>query len=201
MQAYFLVVYDRQSGAVVDFHDNKSESLHRLYLQHTPYFHAACMDNLWTRYITPCPASLHLPSPADAPVQGHSQSSHNQVRMGPCNHAFAQQHAAIKVCAIKSMPHCGAQMVRRVLANLPAMAQALSPSPFLDYNLFSYDDKLISPVLRMRAYSEQPLKFSSRAHPTGYRFKVTHHCCPALECPAFGSHHAHPQYRAQNILC
>ena len=181
MQAYFLVVYDRQSGAVVDFHDNKSESLHRLYLQHTPYFHAACMDSLWTQYITPCPASLHLPSLTEAPVQGHSQSSHNQVRMGHCTCPFVQPNAAIQICTITAMPHYGAQMVRRVLANLPAMAQALSPSPFLDYNLFSYDDKLISPVLRMRAYSEQPLKFSSRAHPNGYRFKVTSQCCPALQ--------------------
>ena len=87
------------------------------------------------------------------------------------------------------------QMIRRLLANLPAMAQALSPSPFLDHNLFSYDDKLISPVLRMRAYSEQPLKFSSRAHPSGYRFKVSHCCCSELgwrHQPAAGSHAAGP---------
>ena len=98
MQAYFLVVYDRQSGAVVDFHDNKSESLHKLYLQHTPCFHAACMDSLWTRYITPCPASLHLHANVDAPVQGHSQSSHNQVRMGSCTCFAELQHAVGEGC-------------------------------------------------------------------------------------------------------
>ena len=68
---------------------------------------------------------------------------------------------------------CVSQIVRRLLANLPTTAQALCPSPFLDANLFVYDDKLISPVLRMRAYVEQPLKFSSRTHPAACRFKVS----------------------------
>lgn len=62
-QAYFLVVYDRESGRVVQFCDNKNEALLNLYLQHTPYFHAACMSQPWARYVTPCPTSLHLPDP------------------------------------------------------------------------------------------------------------------------------------------
>lgn len=66
----------------------------------------------------------------------------------------------------------GEQVVRRILANVPATAQALCTSPFLDANLFSYDDKLISATLRMRGYTEQPLKFVSRAHPATSRFKV-----------------------------
>ncbi len=66
----------------------------------------------------------------------------------------------------------GEQVVRRILANVPATAQALCTSPFLDANLFSYDDKLISTTLKMRGYTEQPLKFVSRAHPAASRFKV-----------------------------
>ena len=62
--------------------------------------------------------------------------------------------------------------MRRILANVPATAQALCTSPFLDADLFSYDDKLISATLRMRGYTEQPLKFVSRAHPATSRFKV-----------------------------
>ena len=64
-QAHFLVVYDRQSGRVVDFHDNQSDTLLKLYLQHTPCFHAACMSTSWTRYLTPCTASLHMPANAE----------------------------------------------------------------------------------------------------------------------------------------
>ncbi|EIE19430.1 hypothetical protein COCSUDRAFT_48944 [Coccomyxa subellipsoidea C-169] len=133
--AYFLVVYDRDSGQVVGFYDNKNEALLGLYLKHTPYFHAACMSQPWARFLTPCPASLHLPDPQSP--QPWSQS----------------------------------QVVRRILANVPATAQALCTSPFLDANLFSYDDKLISATLKMRGYTEQPLKFVSRAHPAASRFK------------------------------
>ena len=79
-------------------------------------------------------------------------------------------------------------MIRRLLANLPTTAQALCPSPFLDANLFLYDDKLISPVLRMRAYVEQPLKFSSRAHPAACRFKVGVTPC---------KHRSQPRWKAE----
>lgn len=72
-QAYFLVVYDRESGQVVGFYDNKNEALLGLYLQHTPYFHAACMTQPWARYLTPCPASLHLPDPQTPQPWSQSQ--------------------------------------------------------------------------------------------------------------------------------
>ncbi len=81
-QAYFLVVYDRESGCVVGFYDNKNEALLALYLQHTSYFHAACMSTPWARYVTPCPTSLHLPDPS------HPQSpqpwSQSQVSTRAC---------------------------------------------------------------------------------------------------------------------
>ncbi|CAL8469979.1 g9521 [Coccomyxa elongata] len=64
------------------------------------------MSQPWARYLTACPASLHLPDPQSP--QPWSQS----------------------------------QVVRRILANVPATAQALCMSPFLDANLFSYNDSL-----------------------------------------------------------
>ncbi|CAL8468423.1 g7963 [Coccomyxa elongata] len=162
--AYFLVVYDRESGCVVGFYDNKNEALLALYLQHTPYFHAACMSTPWARYVTPCPTSLHLPDPS------HPQSP---------------------------QPWSQSQVVRRILANVPATAQALCTSPFLDANLFSYDDKLISATLRMRGYTEQPLKFVSRAYPAASRFKVQPLTTPPAQQPGrplkqLVAHHFHP---------
>jgi hypothetical protein len=81
-QAHFLVVYDRRSGRVVGFYDNKSEELLRLYLQHTPNFHAACMSTPWTRYITPCAASLRMPAHAEL---ASGSGAHSQVRLELCD--------------------------------------------------------------------------------------------------------------------
>lgn len=68
------------------------------------------------------------------------------------------------------------QAARRILAGLPTSSQAISLSPYLDANLFAYDDKLITPALRLRTYSEQALKFVSQAHPNACRFKVGFRC-------------------------
>ncbi len=75
---------------------------------------------------------------------------------------------------------CGtrAQAVRRMLAGLPATAQALCASPYLDAHLFAFDDKLITAAQRPRPYSEQPLKFASRAFPEHSRFKAR--CCASV---------------------
>ena len=50
------------------------------------------------------------------------------------------------------------QAVRRVLANLPASAQVLSPCPYLDPSLFQYDEKLMSAMMRPRPFSETPIR-------------------------------------------
>ena len=62
-----------------------------------------------------------------------------------------------------------------MLAGVPTAAQALCASPYLDAHLFAFDDKLISAVQRPRPYSEQPLKFVSRAFPERSRFKARFH--------------------------
>jgi hypothetical protein len=74
-QAYFLVAYDRQAGKVVGFFDSKSDALPSLYLQHTPYFHAACISSPWTRFLTPFTASLNPGDGSDS----SQQWSQNQV--------------------------------------------------------------------------------------------------------------------------
>ena len=68
------------------------------------------------------------------------------------------------------------QAARRILAGIPTSSQAMSLSPYLDAHLFAYDERLITPALRLRTYNEQPLKFVSQRHPSICRFKVGT-CC------------------------
>lgn len=68
------------------------------------------------------------------------------------------------------------QAARRILAGIPTSSQAASLSPYLDAHLFAYDERLITPALRLRTYNEQPLKFVSQRHPSNCRFKVGT-CC------------------------
>ena len=55
---------------------------------------------------------------------------------------------------------------------MPAAAQMLSPSPYLDARAWQYDPRHITPLLRHRPVCEQPLRFASAAYPMQARFKV-----------------------------
>lgn len=58
------------------------------------------------------------------------------------------------------------------MAGMPAGAQMLSSSPYLDAGMWQYDTRHCSPLLRFRALAEQPLRFVSAAHPRHARFKL-----------------------------
>jgi len=67
---------------------------------------------------------------------------------------------------------CDSQAVRRILANVPVSCQVLSASPYLDGNLFQYDDKYISATVRPRVYGDSILRFVSKQHPESAKFKI-----------------------------
>lgn len=58
MQAYFLVVYARGAGRVVDLHDNRSGPLLALYLRWPQLFYASCVLSPWAAFATPLPAAV-----------------------------------------------------------------------------------------------------------------------------------------------
>ena len=64
------------------------------------------------------------------------------------------------------------QVARRILGAMPASAQSLCASPFLDANLFVFDEKLISAQVRPRSFSEVPVKFAARSSPDQLRFQL-----------------------------
>ncbi|KAL3136500.1 hypothetical protein ABBQ38_005752 [Trebouxia sp. C0009 RCD-2024] len=62
--------------------------------------------------------------------------------------------------------------VRRTLANVPVNAQTLCASPYLDGNLFHFDEKHISAFVRPRMFSDNVLRFVSKQHPDRVKFKI-----------------------------
>lgn len=64
------------------------------------------------------------------------------------------------------------QAARRGLAGMPAAAQLLTPSPYLDTRCWQYDSRHVTPLLRHRPYNEQPLRFASTTHPHEVKFKL-----------------------------
>ncbi|XP_045469988.1 DET1 homolog [Harmonia axyridis] len=54
------------------------------------------------------------------------------------------------------------EATKRILAQLPISAQSYSSSPYLDFSLFSYDDKWVSVLERPKAWGEHPIRFYSR---------------------------------------
>lgn len=51
------------------------------------------------------------------------------------------------------------EAVKRILAQLPISAQSYSCSPYLDLNLFSYDDKWVSVMERPKTCGDYPIRY------------------------------------------
>ena len=83
--------------------------------------------------------------------------------------AQAQLHALRLVYLVQAM--------RRVLANIPVNSQVLSASPYLDANLFQYDDRPVSALIRPRVYgADSILRFTPRDRPIKAAFKMHRDC-------------------------
>lgn len=90
---------------------------------------------------------------------------------------------------------CLLQAMRRVLANIPVNSQVLSSSPYLDVNLFKYDDRLVSPLIRPRVYAvDSIIRFVSRRQPDKAAFKMLRDCLEVPGRPAkqIIHYHFHP---------
>lgn len=54
------------------------------------------------------------------------------------------------------------EAIKRLLSQLPISAQSYSSSPYLDLQLFSYDDKWVSLLERPKTSGEHPIRFYVR---------------------------------------
>lgn len=66
-------------------------------------------------------------------------------------------------CKLKNGEQDLKECATRILAQVPVSPQSYSYSPYLDLEVFSYDDKLISVLERPKPCTENPISFHSRS--------------------------------------
>lgn len=87
----------------------------------------------------------------------------NQYTCSPSNNIYARLiQQRFKQTIVSAKGGGRAEATKRILAQLPISAQSYSSSPYLDFSLFSYDDKLVSVMERPKACGEYPIRFFAR---------------------------------------
>lgn len=141
----FFAVYNIMESRVLAVYENSSSELLSLYEDFSDHFRNAC---------------LHRPT---------------QFTCNPSNNLYARLHhfryallsAEAQLLMLMSrykntitFAKFGGQVeaVKRILAHLPISAQSYTVSPYLDYSLFSYDDKWISVIERPKQFGEHPIR-------------------------------------------
>ncbi|XP_060518259.1 DET1 homolog isoform X2 [Cylas formicarius] len=129
----FFVVYNILDSKIIAVYENSSMELLKLYENFTDSFRNACLF------------------------------SETQFTCNPSNNLYARLHHTRFKHTLTIAKFGGkAEAVRRILAHLPISAQSYTSSPYLDYSLFSYDDKWISVMERPKPCGEHPIRFNSR---------------------------------------
>lgn len=132
-QHYFFVFYNMVTTEVLAVYENTSEALVQLF-----------------EHFTDCFRNARLPH---AP----------EFVCSPSNNIYAKanlQRFKSTIISAKFGGHCEA--TKRLLTQLPISAQSYCCSPYLDYSLFSYDDKWISALERPKPCGEHGIRFFSR---------------------------------------
>lgn len=152
-QASFFVVYNFTETEVKAVYENTSEELLSLFENYCDFFRNTNVHET---------KSFHRYGSNE---QSHhlNLTAHHQVTSSPSNNIFAaliQQRFKQTIVSAKNGGTTEAR--KRVLAQLPISAQSYSVSPYLDLNLFSYDEKWVSVMERPKACGEHAIQFYGR---------------------------------------
>lgn len=132
-QHYFFVFYNMVTSQVLAVFENTSEALVQLF-----------------EHFTDCFRNARLPH---AP----------EYICSPSNNIYARANLQRFKSTIISAKFGGhREATKRLLTQLPISAQSYCCSPYLDYSLFSYDDKWISALERPKPCGEHGIRFFSR---------------------------------------
>lgn len=150
----YFVVYSLSSSEVVGVFDNNNEEFLKMYLK----------------------------SPQLAGIKSLRKHSQNTLS-APCNSKFALESALKQInFAIKSRNGGPTSAIRRTLSHLPLNEQCVYESPYLDVELFSYDERYVTANDRPRVPSEQPTKFFSRID-GGLTYNLVHNTSSSSRRP------------------
>lgn len=128
-QPAFFALYDIDSTEVVRVFENTSDHFLRLYEQHSNLF--------WS------------------PVSQPSSAIVCSVSNCPFTRAV---HMKFKKTITLAKYGGATEATKRLLVQLPVCAQSFSLSPYLDLELFRYDEKWISPLEKPKPLGDSPIK-------------------------------------------
>eukprot|EP00124_Ichthyophonus_hoferi_P002048 Ihof_evm1s127 gene=Ihof_evmTU1s127 len=142
LQTMFYVLYNLCTTDVIGVYENTSETFLNMLLSGSDYLFTSSFD---------------LPTSA---VSSYANNQH--MRKWLETHKQAIKHA-------RNGGHSNA--IKKILALFPLACQSFNQSPYFDFSLFSYDDKVVSPFERPYSCGDYPPKFYSRQ--TGaFKFKL-----------------------------
>ena len=126
-----FVIYSLTESKILQTFENTSQTFLSVYED--------CMDYFRQVAVNPEPFASYSTSPGNSI---YAEALHKKTK----NMIIHARHGGIL------------EAVRRGLIPLPYGSQNWSTSPYFDLNLFSYDDKWISPIERPKASPEAPIK-------------------------------------------
>nr|CAG4643057.1 EOG090X028J [Ilyocryptus agilis] len=132
-QPAFFVVYNMETSEVLNVYENTSEELLDLYENFCDLLRNSLMHWEW------------------------------QFSCSPSSNVYANvMHQRFKQTIVSARFGGTTEATKRLLSQLPISAQSYSASPYLDLQLFSYDDKWVSLMERPKTSGEHPIRFYLR---------------------------------------
>nr|CAG4650790.1 EOG090X028J [Simocephalus serrulatus]SVE94110.1 EOG090X028J [Simocephalus serrulatus] len=132
-QPAFFVVYNMENAQVINVYENTSQELLDLFENFCDLLRNARPYTEW------------------------------QFSCSPSSNVFANViHQRFKQTIVSARFGGQTEATKRLLSQLPISAQSYSSSPYLDLQLFSYDDKWVSLMERPKTSGEHPIRFYVR---------------------------------------
>lgn len=140
---FFFVLYDTKTGTVLNILKNTSSEMLKIYENLQDYFSLSTLDGFSTNN--------------EQEAYGSTFNFHTL----PSNNLYANQLLARHIKMILKTNTTN-EMIKSLLSQLPISSQSFTTTPYLDHNLFSYDEKLISNLERPKPIGDQVIKFNLR---------------------------------------
>ena len=144
---FYFVLYDMKDARILSVLKNNSPELLNIYETLQDYL---TLGNLDGYYVDPKIDSV-----------GSSYGSSFSFHTVASNNIYARQTLQRHMKNISKF-NSKAEMTKCLLSQLPISSQSYTLTPYLDHDLFSYDEKLISNLERPKPINDQIIKFSSR---------------------------------------
>ena len=144
---FYFVLYNIKTAKILNIAENTSDKMLKILENFQDCFSLTALDG-----------SFSTCSKMDSSFYGNSFNFHTL----PSNNSFSRQSLQHHLQNISKFNNNKNALTMCLLSQLPISPQTFISTPYLDHNLFSYDEKLISNLERAKAIGDQIIKFNLR---------------------------------------